>query len=326
MLVPPRTIQHIMQGYSIEGSPPMWLMRQAGRYLPEYRAIRAHFPDFMTFCQTKDVLVEVTLQPLRRWSFDAAIIFSDILILPHVMGQYVNFLPNHGPQLAPPCWGDFLQHKLEKSHVLPTLEAIADVKKAIPSTCTLFGFAGAPWTLLRYMFTGSRSTDSSQLAEWGGTAEGQKVLKHLEDTIVNWLTWQLEAGCDVVQLFDSWAADVLPSHRDFWLWGPAQRIIDRLPANTVLYFGKGVEIEALGLKNCALGLGPDVNPVHFPSKRVVQGNLSPELLMAGSFDDPVQRLIEGMSGRPYIFNLGHGILPGTPLQHVDRLVELVTCK
>lgn len=321
-----RTIQHIMQGNIVEGPPPMWLMRQAGRYLPEYRALRANFPDFMEFCQTREALVQATLQPLQRWPLDGAIIFSDILILPHVLGQKVGFLPDHGPRLEAPNWHYFLSQKLEKAHVSATLGAIEDVKNAIASTCTLFGFAGAPWTLLRYMFTGSRGDDSNALIHWGRSETGMRVLHHLENIIVDWLSFQLEAGCDVVQLFDSWAADVPENERTYWLWEPVQRIINRLPPHTVMYFGKGLEKEATILKDCAFGLGPSVDPVTFPGKYVLQGNLSPELLVSGDFDIETKRLIHGMINKPYIFNLGHGVLPNTPIQHVDRLVELVKCR
>lgn len=320
-----RAVVSVMQGCAAEGPPPMWMMRQAGRYLPEYRSYRAQFPDFMEFCQTREAIFEATMQPLRRWPLDASIIFSDILILPHVLGQQVSFLPDHGPSLVQPNWENFLDQKLEKNHVYATLEAIGDVRKAIDPTCTLFGFAGAPWTLLRYMYTGSRSDNSGDLAEWGHTETGRRVINHLEDIIVDWLTFQLEAGCDVVQLFDSWAADVPLAEQAYWLWEPAQRIINRLPPHTVLYFGKGVEKESRCLTGCALGVGPSVDPVAFQTAHTLQGNLAPDLLVRGDFDDEVTRLISGMAGRPYIFNLGHGVLPNTPIEHVNRLVELVKC-
>lgn len=320
-----RTIAHVMAGNAAERTP-LWLMRQAGRYLPEYRAYRSQFPDFMEFCATHEALIHVTMQPLKRWPLDAAIIFSDILILPHVLGQKVRFLPDHGPLLAAPNWEHFLEQKLTPRHVTATLGAIADVKVLIPITCTLFGFAGAPWTLLRYMFSGSRAGDGKALAAWGYTEMGQRVIGHLEDVIVDWLTLQLNAGCDVVQLFDSWAADVPEKDRAYWLWEPVQRIINRLPANRVLYFGKGVEREATCLNGCALGLGPSVDPVTFSSEHVLQGNLDPEALVSGHFDKEVYRLINGMKDKPYIFNLGHGVLPHTPVEHVDRLVEIIQCK
>lgn len=319
-----RIIAHVMTGQAAERAP-MWLMRQAGRYLPEYRAYRSQFPDFMDFCATREAVVHVTMQPLKRWPLDGAIIFSDILVIPHVLGQKVRFLPDHGPQLDAPNWEDFLEQKLTKDHVKATLGAIADVKASISPTCTLFGFAGAPWTLLRYMFSGSRVGDGKALAAWGYTETGQRVLHHLEDIIVDWLMFQLEAGCDVIQLFDSWAADVPEGDRSYWLWEPVQRIIDRLPPHRMIYFAKGAEKEAAHLKGCALGLGSTVDPVTFQSGHVLQGNLAPERLVLGDFDAEVHRLLQGMAGKPYIFNLGHGVLPNTPVEHVDRLVELLKC-
>lgn len=321
-----RTIVEILKGKCIEGPPPMWMMRQAGRYLPEYRKLRKDFPDFMSFCQNVEAVVEATLQPLRRWPFDASIIFSDILLIPHLLGQTVTFTKGIGPELIKPNWETFLEAEWTPNMVKPTLTAIKELRNKIPNTCTLFGFAGAPWTLLRYMYTGNRSDPCEGLLQWGETDLGKHVIHKLEQCIVKLLTWQLEAGCDVIQLFDSWAADVPQEKQSYWLWRSAQNIINQLPPHSVIYFGKGVELQASqNLKNCGLSLSSSINPLDIHTTHPLQGNLDPLKLVSSNFHDDVSTLIQNMQGKPFIFNLGHGILPQTPIQHVDELVELVTC-
>jgi len=322
--------------------PPLWLMRQAGRYLPEYRETRARAGSFLDLCYTPELAAEVTLQPIRRFGFDAAILFADILLIPQALGQGLAFRENEGPVL------DAIRGAAELTRLNPqgihaqlgpVYEAVARIKTELPPDCTLIGFAGAPWTVATYMLEGRGSTDHAAAKTWafGNPAGLTALLDILVEATVAYLDRQIGAGAEVVQLFDTWAG-VLPEaeFRRFCI-EPVRRIIGRLkekhPAIPVIAFprGAGVLLDGYAAATGADALGLDYTvPLgwahdHLWSKTVVQGNLDPRLLVVGgpALAEGVQRLLQAFPGRGHIFNLGHGIVPETPLRHVEELVRLV---
>ncbi|NBT85042.1 MAG: uroporphyrinogen decarboxylase [Alphaproteobacteria bacterium] len=320
--------------------PPIWLMRQAGRYLPEYMAERQKFPDFMEFCFNSDVVTKVTLQPIERFDFDAAIIFSDILTIPHFLGQTVKFEKGHGPILARVEWDHFLKNGKNKDlspEYQPLFKAIQDVKSALHSGKGLIGFAGSPWTIATYMIGGGKSKDFSEIVKFAETET--EIFNEILDLLTDQVTWlllgQIKAGCDVVQIFDSWAAAVPAQHREQWLWQPLRKIYNALkavyPETPIIYYGKGVSLDypklISDLSDLCFGLDQsvDVKWAHSTIQKFapVQGNLDPEKLVTGDFEKDVRGILENLSAGPFVFNLGHGILPATPIQHVYQLIELI---
>jgi len=320
---------------------PLWMMRQAGRYLPEYLEVRKNFPDFMQFCYTPKAACEVTLQPITRFDFDAAIIFSDILVIPDALGQKVWFEPDHGPKL-----GGFDLSTLEKSKITsilkslePVYEAISLTKSRLSREKALFGFAGSPWTLACYMVEEGKSTDFSNIKRFSKTPEFSSLLKLLEDAVSAHLIAQIEAGADVVQLFDSWASLLDDeSEMESFLLKPAQNIMkkvhEKYPKVPFVYYARGGStlISRFSRLNeryegpIVLGVhqNVDLNEVkHLPFP--LQGNLCPEVLCngGGALDSAVDEILEKMDGNPYIFNLGHGILKETPLLHVEQMIKRV---
>ncbi|MBY0462948.1 MAG: uroporphyrinogen decarboxylase [Alphaproteobacteria bacterium] len=320
--------------------PPIWLMRQAGRYLPEYMAERQKFPDFMEFCFNSDVVTKVTLQPIERFDFDAAIIFSDILTIPHFLGQTVKFEKGHGPILAKVDWTDFLKNSEQKdlsNDYQPLFQSITDVKNALPSDKALIGFAGSPWTIGTYMIGGGKSKGFSEIVKFAETQSQtfKGILDLLTDQVIKLLLGQIKAGCDVVQIFDSWAAAVPVQQREEWLWSPLRKIYKAIktvyPETPIIYYGKGISLDypALipDLPGVCFGLDQSVD-VKWANSAIqkfapVQGNLDPEKLVMGDFQKDVQNILENLSVGPFVFNLGHGILPETPIPHVHQLIELV---
>lgn len=322
--------------------PPMWLMRQAGRYLPEYRAMREKVDDFLKLCLTPDFAVEVTLQPIRRFGFDAAILFSDILVVPHALGQSLRFAVGEGPRLDPIADRSGLARlkaELDQEMLAPIYQTITEVKARLAPEVSLLGFCGAPWTVASYMIAGCGVPDQqpARLFAYTDPDGFTQLIDKLVDASASYLIRQLQAGADAVQIFDTWAGILPADELTRWCIEPTQRIVAevrrRVPGAKVIGFPRGVGtnlvryIEEVPID--AVGLDWTVDPVLVRDQvqwRVpVQGNLDPLVLVAGgdALDRAVDRILEVFSGGPFIFNLGHGILPQTPLAHVERMLARV---
>jgi uroporphyrinogen decarboxylase len=326
-------------GGKVETPPPVWLMRQAGRYLPEYQAVRARAGSFWTMCMTPELAAEVTLQPIARFGFDAAIIFSDILVVPFALGVDVSFEEGIGPRLKAISDAKGLERDRAawKQKLAPTYEALKLVHTRLDAGRALLGFAGAPWTLATYMIEGGGSTDQRAAKLWGyRDPEGFAALLDLiGDCVAQHLIAQLDAGADAVQIFDSWASGLPETAFLDWVVEPTRRIVDIVrkakPAAKIIGFPRattqrGYEIYARETGVDAVSLDTAVSPewaaAVIGSEVVVQGNLDPIALIAGgtALADAVATIISAMRGVPFIFNLGHGILPETPPEHVAQLV------
>jgi uroporphyrinogen decarboxylase len=328
--------------YQRRNPPPIWLMRQAGRYLPEYRALREKAGDFLKLCFTPELAAEATLQPVRRFGFDAAILFSDILVVPYALGQSVQFSLGEGPQLdAIVDRGGLARLNAELDHgvLAPIYETIERIKADLPPTVALLGFCGAPWTVASYMIAGGGTSEQEPARRFAyGDPDGfGELIEKLVDASAGYLIRQLQAGVDVVQIFDTWAG-VLPAE-EFrrWCIGPTRRIIAKVrshvPDAKVIGFPRGVGTALLRyVENVpvdAVGLDWTVDPMFVRDQiqwRVpVQGNLDPLVLLAGgaALDRAVDNILEVFSARPFIFNLGHGILPQTPIAHVEQMLARV---
>ncbi len=322
--------------------PPFWLMRQAGRYLPEYRELRKQSKNFLDFCYNPDLAVEATLQPLRRYNMDATILFSDILVLPDALGQKVEFREGEGPMLEPIrsiAEIDNLSADRIEDHLAPVFETIARLAKKIPEQTALIGFAGAPWTIAVYMVEGRGGTDCSQIRKWADDApdEFQELINLLVDTTTANLTRQVESGAEIIQLFDSWAGILNEEQLRRWSIEPTRRIVDRLrescPGVPVIGFPRNVgplaEHFVTGTGIDAISLDSDTSlewiAETLQPKCTVQGNLDNQVLVEGgeALDRETIAILEVLSKGPFIFNLGHGVLPATPPEHVARVAGLV---
>jgi uroporphyrinogen decarboxylase len=329
----------VLKGHAAK-VPPMWLMRQAGRYLPEYRALRAEKGGFLELAYVSDAASEITLQPIRRFGFDGAILFSDILVVPHAMGQDLWFEAGEGPRLAPKLSeSDFDTLVPQPDRLLPVYETIRKVRAALPETTTFLGFAGSPWTVATYMVAGQGSKDQAETRALA-YADPQRfgaLIDAITSMTINYLSNQIDAGVDAVQLFDSWAGTLSPAQFERWVIAPNAAIVAGLkarhPDTPIIGFPKGAGgklpayVRETGVD--ALGLDETVDPLwaaaNIPADLPVQGNLDPLALVAGgeALDHAVARILEAFSGRPHIFNLGHGIVPHTPIEHVEKLISLV---
>lgn len=315
----------------IEKEKPIWMMRQAGRYLPEYRALRSNFPSFIDFCLNQDMATEATLQPVQRFDFDAAIIFSDILVVPHFLGQGVRFEEGVGPILEKPDWAELLGREVGEG-IGVVYQAIRAVRKILDPQKALIGFVGGPWTLASYMISEGKTHDFVELVR---IAKAWPLFERLMDKLVFVIAEhainQLRAGADVVQLFESWAAAVPADLQKKWLFEPAKRVIQSIqaavPGASIIYYGKGVALGAvreLSSLGGGFGVCQDVDLLGLgETTACLQGNLDPQKLLRGDFDEDVLAILDFAKGRPFIVNLGHGILPNTPISHVERFVELV---
>ncbi len=322
---------------------PLWMMRQAGRYLPEYRELRATTSSFMEFCFNPAKAAEATLQPIRRFGFDAAIIFSDILVIPEALGQPVTFEAGEGPRLAPietPEGLNVLFDSLKPGVLDPVYEALDRVKSALGHETALIGFCGAPWTVASYMIAGRGTPDQApaRLFAYRHPEAFGRLIDLLVRASIDHLDRQIQAGAEVVQVFDSWAS-VLPAPEfEAWCYEPMKKIAAGLtarhPGAKLIAFPRGVSarqsarIAALpGVSGVGIDTAADLASCReaIPSCVAVQGNLDPLLLLAGgsSLEPQIGRILETFAGRPHIFNLGHGILPPTPIAHVERLVARV---
>jgi uroporphyrinogen decarboxylase len=320
---------------------PMWMMRQAGRYLPEYRQLRQEKGSFVDLVYDSDAAAEITLQPLKRFpELDAAIIFSDILIVPFAIGQNLTFISGEGPRLTPPLTSSALDQLTPYlARLEPIYDTVRKVKAALEPGKTLIGFAGSPWTVATYMVAGQGSRDQAEArrlayAETGRFAE---LVERIEKVTLDYLSCQVGAGAEALQLFDSWAGSLSPAQFEEWVIGPTARIVAELKARhpevPVIGFPKGaggrLASYARETRIAALGLDETVDPAwaakELPAKLPVQGNLDPLALVAGGvpLETAVTRILDAFVDRPHIFNLGHGILPGTPVAHVEQLIRLV---
>jgi uroporphyrinogen decarboxylase len=322
--------------------PPVWLMRQAGRYLPEYRAIRAKTRSFLDLCFTPELATEVTLQPIRRFGFDAAILFSDILVVPHALGQSVTFEEGEGPRLEPIADAqalDRLNPQVDPDRLAPVYQAIRLIKPQLPPGTTLLGFCGAPWTVATYMVAG-RAVEGQAPARMFAYIDPQgfaRLIDRLVEASVQYLIKQFEAGVDAVQLFDTWAGVLGPGEFDRWVTEPSRRIVEAVRREAgdvpVIGFPRGagtqlprylsqVPVSAVGLD---WTVDAEFVRGSVPHRTAVQGNLDPMVLMAGGapLDRAVDDVLKAFADRPFIFNLGHGILPATPIAHVERMLARI---
>jgi len=323
------------------GPPPMWMMRQAGRYLPEYRQLRQDKGSFLDLVYDSDAAAEVTLQPLKRFpGLDAAILFSDILIVPFAIGQNLSFVAGEGPRITPPL----INAKLEELQAFPArldpiYATVAKVKEQLDPSKTLMGFAGSPWTVSTYMVAGQGSRDQSETRRLAYADPGAfgAIVGRIEEMTLDYLSGQIDAGAEAVQLFDSWAGSLAPAEFERWVIAPTARLVTGLkkkhPDVPIIGFPKGAggKLAAYAGETGvdAVGLDETVDPLwaakELPDGLPLQGNLDPLALLAGgkALKCATRRILDAFADRPHIFNLGHGILQETPIAHVDELIALV---
>jgi uroporphyrinogen decarboxylase len=323
-------------------TPPIWLMRQAGRYLPEYRAIRAKCENFLDLCFDPNLAAEVTLQPVRRFGFDAAILFSDILVVPHALGQRVSFAAGEGPQLEAidePAKLSRIEEGINQKALAPIYETIALVKRQLSAETALLGFCGAPWTVATYMVGGRGTSEQApaRLFAYRHPDAFAKLIDILVEASAAYLIRQFKAGVDAVQIFDTWSGVLPPEEFDKWCVAPCAKIVGavrkEVPGAKIIGFPRGaatkleryveeVAVDAVGL-DWMIELDFARNRIQ--SRRPVQGNLDPLVLLAGGdgLDRGVDAILQALAARPLIFNLGHGILPDTPIAHVERMIKRV---
>jgi uroporphyrinogen decarboxylase len=322
--------------------PPIWLMRQAGRYLPEYREVRSKVSSFLDLCRTPELAAEITLQPLRRFDLDAAIVFSDILMVPYALGQKVEFVEGEGPRLEPVSDAAGLA-SLDLGSVTnslePVYETIVLVKAALRDKASLIGFCGAPWTVATYMVGGQGSKDQAEARLWAyrDRAGFQRLIDTLVEVSADYLVGQVKAGADVLQIFDSWAGSLPEDEFVRWCVAPTKRLVERVktkaPDIPVIGFarGAGALTERYAGETGVDAIGCDTSMAvawirdNLQSLLPVQGNLDPVLLVAGGrqLEERVETILAALGAGPFIFNLGHGIRPETPIENVERLVSLV---
>lgn len=319
---------------------PIWLMRQAGRYLPEYRALRADKGGFLQLVYDTEAAAEITLQPIRRFGFDGAILFSDILIVPYAMGQDLEFLAGEGPRMSPRLLDATLESlSAVPERLSPIYATVARVKARLGAGRTLLGFAGSPWTVATYMVAGEGSRDQhdTRALAYRDRSAFQAIIDGIVSVTIEYLAGQIAAGAEAVQLFDSWAGSLAPAEFERWVIEPNAAIIaalkQRFPHVPVIGFPKGAgeKLPAYARETGAdaVGLDETIDPLWaakaLPAGLPVQGNLDPLLLLAGGTELERQaiRILEAFADRPHVFNLGHGIGQFTPIEHVEQLLGVV---
>lgn len=326
----------------ISKRPPFWLMRQAGRYLPEYRALRARTGSFLDLCLTPEKAAEVTLQPIRRFHPDGAILFSDILIIPFGLGQSVRFEEGIGPVLEPiENSADLSRLSLDRSwsRIEATYETVSLVRGALPDDVALIGFAGAPWTVATYMIEGRSSKDYAKTKQWAFSdpAGFGQLIELLVEATIRHLKSQIAAGAAIVKLFDSWAGVLAPDQFQAWSINPIRRITERLkrdhPEVPIIGFprGAGIQYKAFAEQSGVDAVALDTSvPTDWAAREIqtllpVQGNLDPIVLVSGgeAMKAAVARIRADLRGGPFVFNLGHGVIPSTPPEHVEELARLL---
>ncbi|WDF72706.1 uroporphyrinogen decarboxylase [Novosphingobium sp. KACC 22771] len=319
---------------------PIWLMRQAGRYLPEYRALRAEKGGFLALVYDSEAAAEITVQPLRRFGFDGAILFSDILIVPYAMGQDLQFLVGEGPHLSP----RLVDHALGSlqavpERLAPIYETVRQVVAQISPQTTMLGFAGSPWTIATYMVNGEGSRDQHETRAYAyrDPAAFQAIIDGIVDVTVEYLDGQIKAGAEAIQLFDSWAGSLAPREFEKWVIAPNAAIVRAVkalhPTVPIIGFpkGSGEKLAAYARETGvdAVGVDETVDPIwaarELPANMPVQGNLDPLLLLAGGPELEARAIgvLEAFADRPHVFNLGHGIGQTTPIAHVEQLLNVV---
>ncbi|WP_300973287.1 uroporphyrinogen decarboxylase [Sphingomonas sp. LHG3406-1] len=320
--------------------PPVWMMRQAGRYLPEYRALRAEKGGFLDMVYDPPAAAEITLQPLRRFALDAAILFSDILIVPHALGQNLSFVAGEGPRLAPPLSGaELAEFEPAPERFELIYETVRQVKAQLSPETTFLGFAGSPWTVATYMVAGEGSREQAEARQLAYRDPGKfgAIIAAIEESTIGYLVGQADAGVDAVQLFDSWSGSLAPTEFERWVIAPTARIVAKLralrPDLTIIGFPKGAggKLPAYARETGvdALGLDETVDPLwahaSLPDGMPVQGNLDPLALIAGgpALEKAVRVILSALEERPHVFNLGHGIQQTTPIEHVQQLFRLL---
>ncbi|TAK46773.1 MAG: uroporphyrinogen decarboxylase [Xanthobacteraceae bacterium] len=336
-----KPVLEVLNGRAVN-TPPVWMMRQAGRYLPEYQAVRTRAGSFLDLCFNPELAAEVTLQPIRRFGLDAAILFSDILVIPHALGQTVTFSAGEGPLLTPLADRaaiEGLRGTVDDAVLAPVYETIRRVKTELPPAVTFLGFCGAPWTVATYMIAG-RGTASQAPARLFAYREPDAFAALIDILVENSITYlarQIEAGVDAVQLFDTWAGVLPPEEFARWCVEPTRRIVEgvraRHPGARIIGFPRGAGTQLAGFIDA---VAVDAVSVDWSTDRAfvrqaiqprvaVQGNLDPLALLAGgaALDRSVAAILRDFGGGRFIFNLGHGILPETPIAHVERMLARV---
>lgn len=321
---------------------PVWLMRQAGRYLPEYRELRAKAGGFLNLCYTPEFAVEATMQPIRRFGFDASILFSDILVVPHALGRDTWFETGEGPRLDPMAVGEALppfDAEAFHAHLKPVYEAVTGLRESLPKETTLIGFAGAPWTLATYMAAGRGKDEQAAARNWMFTDPGSfaALIDRLAEAVAQYLIRQIDAGAEVVQIFDSWASALAPNAFDRYCVQPTKHIVDTVraahPDTPILGFPRGVGasyvpfLRQTGVNGVSLdqNIAPEWAAQALQPHGTVQGNLEPMHMVTGG--DPmlrdIDRILAALSGGPFVFNLGHGITPQADTKNVDALLKRI---
>ena len=335
-----RAILRVLAGEAV-WPPPVWIMRQAGRYLPEYRATRAEAGSFLDLCYTPRFATEVTLQPIRRYGFDAAIMFSDILVVPHALGQRVWFVEGEGPRLVPVTDATSLDALAGDPipFLAPVFELLRTLRSDLPAETTLLGFCGAPWTVASYMIAGRGTPDQAPALDAWRRDPGfvDALIDRLVEASTAYLAAQIEAGADALQIFESHGASLGDELLEPLCLGPVRRIVDGVrrthPGARVILFVRGAgarlgRVAAAGIAD-AVGIDQDTEIegalAAVPPRLATQGNLDPEALIAGGevLDRAVDRILAAVRGRPHIFNLGHGITPPTPPENVARMLARI---
>ena len=326
-----------------QSPPPVWLMRQAGRYLPEYRALRANAPDFVAYCLNPELAAEVTLQPVRRFQLDAAILFADILLVPHALGQKLWFAEGEGPRLDPlEDAAAIAALRYDAGKLEPVMQTIKNVRAAMAAdakmaNAALIGFAGSPWTVATYMIEGKGGTDHEKIRAlaWREPETFARLMDVLVDATSAYLIAQAEAGAEALQLFESWAATVPAGLFEAAVLNPTARIVANVkakhPSLPIIGFPRGAGswltryAEATGVNGIGVDQMTDIAAVNVPPGVALQGNLDPILLLQGgdAMRNEARRLVEAMKNKPFIFNLGHGVMQPTPPEHVAELVAAI---
>lgn len=337
----PQRFLEVLKGKPLD-PPPMWLMRQAGRYLPEYRAVREKAGSFLNLCYNPALAAEVTLQPIRRFGFDAAILFSDILVIPDALGQPVSFVEGEGPRLDPiRSAADLMRLKRDAGadKLDRVLETVARLRQDLPRETALIGFCGAPWTVATYMVAGRGSPDQAAARMWAYTdpAGFSRLIDIITEASISYLDGQVKAGAGALQIFDTWAGVLPDVELERWVVAPTRRIVKELkqrhPDVPIIGFPRGVGVGARHYRNttrvdgisCDTGMPLSEMRSLAGNGTTVQGNLDPLLLVAGGplLEARVRETVRAMQGAPFIFNLGHGIVPQTPPENVAKLVAFV---
>jgi uroporphyrinogen decarboxylase len=322
--------------------PPIWMMRQAGRYLPEYRALRAKAGGFFDLCFTPDYAAEVTLQPIRRFNFDAAIIFSDILVVPYALGRAVRFEAGEGPRLEPlntPEQVATLAAQADFAKLEPVYEALRRVRRELDPQVALIGFCGAPWTVATYMVAGQGTPDQApaRMMAYRHPQAFAGIVDALVENSIRYLLGQLEAGADALQIFDTWAGVLPPREFERWSVEPTRRIVEgvraKAPGAKIIGFPRGAGallpayVGSTGVDAVSIDwtAEPSLIRERVQSRVAVQGNLDPLALIAGgtALDRAVDDVLANYAGGRLVFNLGHGILPETPIAHVKQMLRRV---